>query len=176
MIQPAKPKAACISLPFPGEASISACSFLDASRRRAGQQLGDCLAVEVGGQIPSQKRIVLRARHRAPHVISMIALRSGEGDEGGREFHLRILSPQADGLLDPPISVKPIRRIGFASPDPLLVSLGKIAGIKPRQSVGVTGGVGTSWVPGWFSTRPFVRYSGTLEATLKSGVPTAPGA
>jgi len=42
--------------------------------------------VEIGGQVPSQKRIVLRARHRLARMILVIALRALERDESSREF------------------------------------------------------------------------------------------
>src|SRR5438876_590652 len=74
--------------------------------------------------------------------LPAIAFRPPESDERSREFHLWILPPQADGLLDPGISVKPTRWIGFAFGDPLLVGLGKIADIKPRQRLRVAGYIG----------------------------------
>jgi len=47
--------------------------------------------MEVGGQIPSEKWIVIRTCQRHTHVLVVIALWPFQGDAGSREFHLGIL-------------------------------------------------------------------------------------
>src|SRR2546429_7343677 len=84
-----------IYLLFWNEAALSVSSFVECSYGLLGQQFGDRLTANVGGE----KRICLGACHCLPHVIAVIAFRARERDDGGCEFHLRILPAQSDGFL-----------------------------------------------------------------------------
>ena len=135
-----------ISVPLQRKTSLSPNSSLKSSRRRVSQQLGNCLPVEVGGQILSEKRIILRSVYRLPRMLAMITFPPIEGDQSSREFHLWILAAQAEGLLYPGISAKPSRGIWFALANPLLVGLGQIADIEPCQGLGLGRGGGCTHV------------------------------
>ena len=90
--------------------------------------------MKIGGQVLGEKRIVAGAGHCLPSMFTVIALRAREGNESRSEFHLRILAAQSDGFLDPGVSVKTGRGIGFGFADPLLLGLDEIADVKPCQS------------------------------------------
>ena len=79
----------------------------------------------------------------------MVLARTRKGDQRRGEFHFRIVPTECDRLLDHRVAVHArcwirihthtVRHVWQVLPEPLLVSFYKVAGVEPRQRIGMAG-------------------------------------
>ena len=132
---------AMIGLPLRFETCRLPGSLLRPSCRSGHEKVRDCLAIEVGGQVLREQRVVFRSCHRLLDVIAVSGFGAGQGNQGGGEFHFGIRPAQTDCFGYPAVSVETGGGVGLAIAHPLLVRLGEVADVKPCEGVGATGGI-----------------------------------
>src|SRR5216683_1208715 len=137
----ARPSFPAIAVNVPHSWTVRSGSVCSSAVQPASETTNSPHANKRGSQDLSEKRIALCSCHRLLNVITVCAIGARQGDQGSREFHFRIGAAQADCFSHPAISVQASRRVGRALPQPLLVSLGQVADVEPREGVGVSSGI-----------------------------------
>src|SRR3989440_6133137 len=118
-----------------------------------GQELGHGFGLgadEMAGKVQGQERIALGAGDGSLGVLVVFVLCTRESDKRGGKFHLCVRAAQSERLFHQGVAVDTCGWIGIHShaishvrqvlSEPLFVSFGEVAGVKPGQRVGVAGG------------------------------------